>query len=518
MTYTFNLVEQPWIPCLKADGSISLLSLREVLVQAHGLAGLAGDSPLETAALYRLLLAVLHSALRGPGSARVWAELWQAGSWDQPLVMSYLDKWASRFDLFDPDHPFYQAPDDRVRPKSIISLAMEMVSGNNATLFDHHTEDAPTLLEPRKAARMLLTAQTFGLAGLSGLKESKFTDAPWGRGIVFLIEGRNLFETLCLNFLRYGGDSPSGLGGGEEDRPAWELENPCSPDRMVPTGYLDYLTWQSRKILLLPQGNEREPVVGTMTIAPGLRLGAGVLDPQKHYRRDEQRGYLPLRFQEGRALWRDNAALFQLRGSGTQRPPLALEWVARLADEEYIDRSRSFSLLALGMANNQAKVEFFREEHMPVPLVYLERDDLVEGLANALSLAEQAYAGLAWATRWMAALVISPVSDGKQWPQVSDTVREEAMGLASHWGVDRSFWGQLELPFLALLEGLPTQPEPSAAEWQRTVMHAARAALEFGARQAGDGATALKAGVRARAFLAGSLKKLFPRSEKEMPV
>jgi CRISPR system Cascade subunit CasA len=517
MTYTFNLIEQEWIPCLDQGGISRLYSIGQALTQAHRLQSIAGDSPLETASLYRLLLAVLHSALRGPESASAWYELWQAGSWDAPWLHSYLDRWRHRFDLFDAEHPFYQARDERVKPKSIISLAMDMVSGNNAALFDHHTEEVPTMLDAPKAARVLITAQTFGLGGLSGLKEDKFTDAPWGRGVVFLLEGGTLFETLCLNLLRYNEDNPTDFSIIGDDMPAWEMESPYLPERKVPHGYLDYLTWQNRRILLFPEGDSSNPVVGQMTVAPGLRLEANKLDPFKHYRKDENRGYLVMRFNEGRALWRDNAALFQLHKPEQIRPPLNFNWAARLVDETYLERRRPLSYMALGMANDQAKVEFFRHEHMPLPLVYLEREDLVGQLANALSKAEEVYIALRNASQWMAVLLISPSSDGKKWNEVSKITQEEANELCFHWSIDQFYWGALELPFLDLLAKLPASSEEAVHEWNEILIKTAREALEQAAQQAGESATALKAAVSARAHLYRDLKNnnLFPQPEKE---
>lgn len=60
MTISFNLIDEPWIPCIRLDGKPDELSLRAVFAQAHQLREIRGDSPLETASLHRLLLAVLH--------------------------------------------------------------------------------------------------------------------------------------------------------------------------------------------------------------------------------------------------------------------------------------------------------------------------------------------------------------------------------------------------------------------------------------------------------------------------
>ena len=323
MNPSFDLVESPWMPCMRADGSATDLGLRDTLARAHELRELGGESPLVTAALHRLLLAVLHRVF-GPASCDEWGALWDAGFWDMEQVDGYLDRWQDRFDLFHTERPFCQSPDERVKPKSVTSLVYEVASGNNPTLFDHHTDAEGITLTPAQAARMLIAAQAFGLAGLSGLPQ-KFTDGPCARGIVFLVQGDTLFETLSLNLLCYTEESPIPCQRG--DCPTWEMDDPFTPDRTEPQGYLDYLTWQNRRILLLPEPTEGGFVVRQMTMAPALRLGGDVIDPMTHYRQDERRGHLPLAFTEGRALWRDSAALFRLRDVG-YRPPLALGWLS----------------------------------------------------------------------------------------------------------------------------------------------------------------------------------------------
>ena len=57
----FNLVDQPWIPCLQRDsGKPQELSLRDTLTRAHEIRELPDDSPLVTVSLHRLLLAILQ--------------------------------------------------------------------------------------------------------------------------------------------------------------------------------------------------------------------------------------------------------------------------------------------------------------------------------------------------------------------------------------------------------------------------------------------------------------------------
>jgi CRISPR system Cascade subunit CasA len=502
MNPTFDLLESPWIPCIRADGRTVELGLREALGRAHQLRELDGESPLVTAALHRLLLAMLHRVF-GPATCDEWGRIWDAGRWDTERIDAYLEQWRDRFDLFHPERPFYQAPDERAKSKSVSSLVHEVASGNNPTLFDHHVDAEGIVLTPAPAARMLVAAQAFGLAGLSGLVQ-KFTDGPCARGIVFLVQGATLFETLALNLLRYDDESP--IPRRADDRPAWEMDDPFSPDRTQPRGYLDYLTWQNRRVLLLPEPTENGGVVREMTMAPALRLGDGVLDPMTHYRRDEKRGPRPLAFTESRALWRDSAALFRLHDE-SYRPPQTFEWLSELVDEGYLDKSQTRRCLALGMSKKQAKVNFYRGERMPLPLRYLEERALVETLDAALNMAEGTARQLWGAARTLAKFILSPEADTKSARQPA---REDLDALTQQWAVERRYWSRLEIPFRETLVSLPKGMEDAMPVWRKTLQRTAWEAFDQVAGSLGYNPYSLKAVVRAREQLAVGLTKVLP--------
>jgi CRISPR system Cascade subunit CasA len=503
MKTTFDLMESPWIPCIQADGTTVELGLRQALAQVHQLRELHGESPLVTAALYRLLLAVLHRVF-GPASEKDWYALWQGGRWDDEELGAYLEKWRHRFDLFHPERPFYQAPDERVKPKSVAALVHDVASGNNPTLFDHHTEGVGVALAPAQAARMVVAAQAFGLAGLSGLPQ-KFTDAPCARGVIFLVQGDSLFETLALNLLRYP-TSEHVFRHESDDCPAWENEDAFLPDRTLPRGYLDYLTWQNRRVLLLPQVENGDVAIEQMTMAPALRLDREVLDPMKHYRRDEKRGPLVLRFFEHRALWRDSAVLFRLQ-SREQNPPRVFDWLSRLVDQGYLDKSQTRRYLALGMAGHQARVDFYRAERMPLPLAYLREQELVGYLQQAVDMAETAGTQLRRAAWTLARLLLSPDSDlgsGRE-PDPNDM-----RALTGQWAVDRRYWSCLEIPFRETMEQLPEAPDEARENWRHTVLRTAWQAFDQVADNLGHDPAALKAVVRAGGQLGAGLAKQLP--------
>lgn len=506
MTLSFDLLEEGWVSCIGLDGVPVDLSLREMLERSHEMRELHGESPLVTVALHRLALAVLHRVF-GPASGREWSDLWRAGRWDKSELDDYFEQWHDRFGLFHPEKPFYQAPDSRANPKSVVSLIHDIASGNNPTLFDHHTETGGISLRPAQAARMLVAAQTFGLAGLSGM-EQKFTDGTCARGVIFLIEGGTLFETLMLNLLPYPTE-PDSMPHTHEDRPAWEMADPFLPTRSTPLGYLDYLTWQNRRIMLRPEVVGKEVVVREMTMAPALRLAPEVLDSMKHYRVDKRRGPLCLRFWEERVLWRDSAALFEL-GSADQRPPRAFAWLAYLMEEGYVDHPQSCRYLALGMANDKAKVKFYRSEKMPLPMKYLQDRELVSTLRTSLLLAEETRFQLWTGAKTLAMFLLSP-----EWDTASGRKpnSKDVDAMTRHWSVERPFWSRLEIPFRQLVQSLAAGDKTALEDWIMTLRKTAWGALEKVAAGLGRDPVSLKASVRAREKLGAGLSKVLPNLE-----
>lgn len=513
MTYSFNLIDQAWIPCARLDGRREELSLRETLARAHELRGVQGDSPLETASLYRLLLAVIHSVLRGPKNKKDWAALWEAKQFDISRFDDYFKKWHSRFDLFDKERPFYQVKLNKDgREKTSNDVMPDIASGTNATLFSHSTDENNICLSSPKAARTLLVMQTMSIAGGWGMAPKESSDAPWGRGVIFLTEDDTLFHTLALNLFKYPDDEV--MASGKEDAPAWESENPFTPKREIPLGYLDFLTWQNRRVSLIPEGDESSPFVKEMIISQGLKVSAAVLDPAKHYRIDDKKGYLFHRFSEERSLWRDSAALFKIHNPKLTRPPQAFYWLANLADDEVIQKHQTYRFMALGMANDQAKIEFYRHEAFPLPLKYLRDGELVEQLSGALTYAENAARALWTAGNRLAILIVAPNTDGKQWKDISKLTKEDANKLYRHYGAERFFWSRLEVPFYEFLQTLP-EDDAALARWNKTLQDTARDALASAIRMAGESPKALKAAVRAEGVLGGALKELFENNQPQ---
>ena len=173
MAPSFDLVSEPWIPCLRLDGSPDTLGLLDTLVQAHELREVVDASPLVTASLHRLLLAILHRNF-GPPKYDAWRELWAAGRFDEGVLTDYFDQWRHRFDLFDEERPFYQTPAMPEKMlKDVTKLAEDAAAGNNPTLFDHSLDDGTRTMTAANAACLLVAQQSYSLGGLMSDESGK---------------------------------------------------------------------------------------------------------------------------------------------------------------------------------------------------------------------------------------------------------------------------------------------------------------------------------------------------------
>lgn len=306
------------------------------------------------------------------------------------------------------------------------------------------------------------------------------------------------------------------MTSGDNDAPVWEMKDPFKPKRDEPVGYLDYLTYQNKCVSLIPSGNEENPVVREMIISQGLKLNySTTLDPMKHYRIDKKEGYKVLRFFEEKALWRDSSTLFKVHNSTTTRPTRNFSWLANLSLEGKVDKHSAYRFMALGMASDKAKIDFYRHENMPMPLAYLTDEALADKLKEGLAYAEDTKSILWQATSTMANIFIAPTSDlkGGRRPDPADVAK-----LLKHWSAESNYWAKLETAFMQFIQDLPNDSpsaSPAMDRWKKTLQETAREAFAGAERLAGESTNALKAAVKGLGTLEYKLKELFAEIETQ---
>jgi CRISPR system Cascade subunit CasA len=374
---TFDLLSEPWIQVRTADGRPEELSIREVFAAAPGLGSITGDLPTQSVAVYRLLLAVLHRAVVNADDSPIdqWAGLWRAGALPLDRINTYLDAHAQRFDLLHPRTPFYQVADLATASGKTSGLrALIADVPNGAQYFTTRSGQALKRIGFPEAARWLLHCQAFDP---SGIKSGAVGDdrvsggkgypigTGWAGGLgLVLAEGRTVFETLLLNLVLVG---PSREPFPPGDVPVWE--RPAQGAAVEarpggePTGPIDLLTWQSRRIRLIHD----EVAVTNALISNGdplSRQNRHHVELTTAWRRSEPQEkklkqvpvYMPRTHRADRSFWRGLAACLPQtaqahsgKDASASQPPEVLRWVRSLCADGVLDDGLPIRLHAIGV-------------------------------------------------------------------------------------------------------------------------------------------------------------------------
>jgi CRISPR system Cascade subunit CasA len=502
----------------RGQPTIRELGLAETLIDAPHVLELVGDTPLETVSILRLLLAVLYGCV-DVTSASNWEGLWRSGRFPAAALTSYFDQWRGRFDLFDAEHPFYQAASIDVSTAGSVAKLLYQAD-NNATLFDHTVVDRPPALTPAKVARTLLVIQAFDTSGTkTGAKTEKMvTASPLVQSAVIVFRGATLFETLMLNLHRYSPDREDEPWSfkASADVPAWERDEETTTATRHPAGLRDLLTWQSRRIRAEPTGESG----GAVVVKRAVVMKGECLPPEFERRNREtmlsfrrrreplpgQSPWYPMRFLQDRAVWRDCLALFSALPSDTTCSKGA-RWLASLMDEGVLPASSLLPVDLYGLATDKAKCLFWRHDQMTIPSGLLRQEVVGWEVARALQLAEniapivsdrwanlrQSDGATRAAPTALAVLARGLITGDKDVPAV---IRQLSGG--------RQFWVQLAVPFqrfLAALSAATDQDQSTQTDSRGDAMLQWREAVEDVA-VAAFGVIVERTGVRGNALQA----------------
>lgn len=499
--FTFNLLEQPCIPVLDAAGKPQILNLRETLLQAQNLQEIHSDSPIVTAALVRLLVALLTDIfpLKQPSH---WGPIWTGKAFDKSKVEAYCDKYYDRFDLFDSRFPFYQCSaleDDS--PVNLNLFASELSTGNNPTLFNHSLDTIENDYSPIEAFHLLIATQSFALAGLlrrttrfKGETEPLYWQSAYGGplipGAMIWLTGDNLFETLCLNLAPLAtleSEYDDELGETIEDCPIWRLDKPESLrdrqgkkglEKISPRGTRDRLTFQSRLIRLLPEKSGETIVVRRAAFNHGRSLDAMAqlsFDPMLAYRPSKKEGYLVTRLSSERSSWRDAHALIGLNqrtgGKLSRVTPRALHQLHDSIQLKIpgLEPSRTLRLNVAGLANDQAKILLWRHDRLDAPAKVLCDPEIAERVSLLLEDAEGVAYALRTSTRRLCELFIAPFSVDARGKPVEGGMRadpDRVSALADAVDMRPTFWARLESAFQQLLLTLGENADAASEVWK----------------------------------------------------
>ena len=521
----FNLIEESWIPCLMLKtNEMKEFGLKDALIKANEIKEIADNSPFVVVSLHRLLLAILHRNF-GPKSFNDWKQLWSEGKWDEQILEAYFENWKERFNLFDEERPFYQYPkvnkkDGKEADAEPLELLIEeKASGNNKTLFDHSYNSKETPRKPYTpniAARYLIARQSFALLGRG------YSYSTMIKGLSVWAMGKNLFETLALNLVAYDPSKNKPIVAAEKnengespDKPFWErgkLTQAASDDKdgTLPLGYLDYLTWQSRRIQLI-QSEDRTVMGCRLQQNYKLDEGEHLSDPFKVYIKVKGKGFKPLNLNPNKALWRDSHAIFNQEIEENKRGALFnhLAQIYSAVREKAIRGNQRYELSVYGVTKlSNAKFDSWRQERMPLPLDYLDNQKLLESLKDATGFAEEIGKILQRSMR-----------------KLAKELHELQSNLANNFPSMSFYWASLEHLFYNLLLDLPENEEKAKREWAFSVKRNAEEGFRKTADSLSGSAMEQKAIIASERYFYGSIRKylnknseygrFFPKKEKK---
>lgn len=377
MRLTFNVLHDPWIPMANGERH----SLLSALENAAALPGVLCASPLETCAVYRLMIAFAMDALHLRDRDER-AALLKRGAFDMRPFREYIERCESEgasFDLFDARRPFMQSAydaqvDGEESIKPATNLVFEIPQGNNHLFFCHRSE---VRLLPDEALRCLLSTYLFCPIGGSGYPAALNATKPC---IYVLHQGDTLFETLVLNML-----SIKECGNTEYGKPAWRAEAQVTPRKeFAKVDILQGLTWRPRRVTLICEDDGYISLVYWKT---GHRFTGDMFrrDPHVPYCKNKDK-YTALIAEEGRAFWRELGVLVKSKEGGNSIPP----WVV----ENTPQGRKKHRLIAVGPITERASFLDILEEKIIVPDELLNDEERGDILREDLQFLENCAAAL----------------------------------------------------------------------------------------------------------------------------
>lgn len=433
---TFNLIDEPWIPCRTLEGARNL-SIREIFDSSGKALAIVGDSPTQDYAVLRVLLAIFwrahHHELAEELTNRrslaqfEWDEWWtetraqlnSTGADD--TVLDYLATVHNRFDLLDAENPFMQVADLHTSSNTQQEVA-RIIPDAEQDYFTMRTAAGRQSLSYHEAARWLIHTHAFDYSGIkSGAVGDERVKSgrgyPIGQGWTGMtggtyVIGSNLLETLILN------TPESAVIDTGKDKPVWERKQDTAAQRSKapqPQGPADLATWQSRRVRLFVDADNA--LVTRVLVSNGDQIpdaGKNVLnDPMTPYRyspNQSKKGldaYYARPYDTQRTMWRSLDPLIVVDGDpgfkGKDRAPIRpanLDNLARISKVTGNSETLDVAIVSMEYGAQSSSVATIVSANIGLPLHLLRDDSLSTAHRQIVRDAAQATKNAAISLGW----------------------------------------------------------------------------------------------------------------------
>jgi CRISPR system Cascade subunit CasA len=383
-------------------------------------------------------------------------------------VVAYLKANSHYFDLLDPERPFMQDATLTVEMGAEIYQAHLLHGNNTSTVFCHEHEWSGNSLSLAAGARLVLRLHLFDVGGRKTGTAVSAGVIPTMDAANVIVQGKNLQETLLLNLMEYDGkNKPCEVRG--KDLPTWE-QNPKPATEKIPAGYIDYLTFQWRRVRLFTDNDQVIKVAFHGGDKLPKDLSASMWECGIAYNKTTK-GLMTVRLNLNRSLWRDSTAFLQ--SSDENQCPRLINWLANLKAEGLIDQY--IQLQILGLTVDNAKPLGWISENFAAPLAYIKEKLLWDALKKALNAAEEHQQ-------------IFRSFKGSPYHALAEALNHaDAMSFAKSLDGESRYWAALDQQFPDLLENLPKERisnemgtrygDQALENWQSFLQRTARAAF-----------------------------------------
>ncbi len=498
---TFNAWHDPWIHALDLHGMSRLLSINDVLRNAHQLRSLSDSTPIIVGGTQRLLTAIMQF-IEQPQILKHVGRVYEQGQFDQAKLDQFAQQYAQRFDIFDPALPFLQTNDvaidalanvgktkgakNSIVSTSIAAMFADIPSASNRTHYYHTTDDQHGLC-PACCAAGLVIASAFAQNAGRGWRASITGDPP----LYIFPVGTNLFQGLALSLI----SSTYQPKIATEQRQAlapWNYDGVIPKEgKQIHTGYIESLTFLARRVRLFPEagatnctrcGTATETVVKAMFWESGFYREADNelwRDPFVAFYTGSDKKLKSLKINTGKALWREYATFFL---SGAEKVPSVVQQMSQLNEDSVLSDQSLMSFRCIGMkTDGKAKVMEWVDEILEVPPPLLSNPVFANVVSQALDKAKLCERAMSFAFR--SHVKQSGAGRSKNEPLVAIKERMQ----------DR-FWHLLAPKFRDFVAQTVSKDEIEAlrTDWERTIVRIARECLNDALKQRGDSSELLQ--------------------------
>lgn len=399
----FNLTKQQWIPVVTSDYQLQEVSLSDLFKNWNDYIEIKAEEELTTYAIYRLLMAIMHKVYQGPEDLDHWVKIKEDNG---AQILTYLENNANKFDILDPDYPFYQDAIAKTKPHPIF-YAFTIKGGSTGALWGTHLNPDTFSLSFAEAARLILRIQLFDKAGkqpgeqLESIANGSSSHSHLKNAVITYPQGDTVKETILYNLVQYEPSSTPDLA-------IWErtYQDPAAKN---PDGYVEYLTYRWRSIKLYAEQNRIVAISihahGGDKIDDGFLENITRFEPHIAYRKSksksskgqstEEKGFRKLRIEPGKRAWRNSHILTRSYDNDSKTTECAKvsKFLASLYTSGFLHK-RNIPYKVLGIKTpdgtaGAAKVEYLLEEDLIIPTKFLTEQALWEKLKEAIELAER---------------------------------------------------------------------------------------------------------------------------------